>query len=256
MRVVPNSNFELYLQTVQFPELLQELRVQNVDALTEQIGHFTEKEAERRDEIISSYFGAKGIQRIIDYVSDCLLSPPRLIDNAEILDVGAGTGFFTIRIAQKLRRHLPKTSFYAMDITPAMLRVLVKKTTDIIPFLGTAENISASIKFARKHLEIPEKFDAAYSTLTLHHCLDMENVFRSLREVLKALGKAVIVDLCEHSFEEFQREMGDVHLGFQLKQIEEKASKYFPRVQIEKMSGIRCEQSGHSAELFIAYMTT
>lgn len=105
-------------------------------------------------------------------------------------------------------------------------------------------------------MEIPDRFHAAYSTLTLHHCLDIENVFRSLIEVLEARGKAVIVDLCEHSFEEFQRELGNTHLGFRLEEFEEKASKYFPRVQTKKMSGIRCEQSGRSAELFIAYMTT
>jgi len=71
-----------------------------------------------------------------------LLLPPRLIENAEIIDVGAGTGFFTIQIAQKLNQELPNTSFYAMDITPAMLWVLVKKTTGILPFLGTAETLT------------------------------------------------------------------------------------------------------------------
>jgi len=241
---------------VQFSKLLKDLGVQNVEALTEQIKHFTEKEAEKRDEILLSYFGAEGVQRMVNSIANCLLLPPRLIENAEILDVGAGTGFLTIKISQKLHKELPNASFYAMDITPAMLRVLVKKTTGILPFLGTAENVNASIKFARKHLEIPEKFDAVYSTLALHHCLDIENVFRSIREVLKADGKALIVDLCKHPFEEFKKEMGDIHLGFQPEQIKEKASKYFPRVQIEKMSGICCEQSSRSAELFIAYMIT
>jgi len=235
---------------------LKELGVQNVETLTAQIQHFTEKEAEKRDEIVLSYFGAEGVQRIVDSIANCLLLPPKLIENAEILDVGAGTGFFTIKISQKLHEELPNASFYAMDITPAMLRVLVKKTTGILPFLGTAENVNSSIKFARKHLEIPEKFDAVYSTLALHHCLDIENVFRSIREVLKADGKAVIVDLCKHPFEEFKKEMSDIHLGFQPEQIKEKAAKYFPTVQIEKMSGIYCEQSGRSAELFIAYMVT
>jgi ubiquinone/menaquinone biosynthesis C-methylase UbiE len=253
---VSDLTFERYLETVQFPKLLVDLGFQNVKAFTEQIKHFTEKEAEKRDEMVLSYFGVEGVQRIVNSIVNGLLSPPKLIENAEILDVGAGTGFFTIKIAQKLRKHLPKASFYAMDITPAMLRVLAKKTTGIFPFLGVAENVSASIKLARKHLKIPEKFDAVYSTLTLHHCLDIERVFRSIREVLKAHGKAVVVDLCEHPFEEFKREMGDIHLGFQPEQIKEKASRYFPKVQIEKMSGICCKSSGRSAELFIASMKT
>ena len=138
---MPNLSFEHYLQTVQFSKLLKELGVQNVETLTAQIQHFTEKEAEKRDEIVLSYFGAEGVQRIVNSVADCLLSPPRLTENAEILDVGAGTGFFTIRIARELRKHLSTASLFAMDITPAMLRVLAKKTTGILPFLGTAETL-------------------------------------------------------------------------------------------------------------------
>lgn len=61
----------------------------------------------------------------------------------------------------------------------------------------------------------------------LHHSLDIEKVFRSIHEVLRTDGKAVIVDLCEHSFEEFKREMGDIHRGFQPERAKEKASKYF-----------------------------
>jgi ubiquinone/menaquinone biosynthesis C-methylase UbiE len=253
---VSDLTFERFLQNVQFPKLLKDLGVQNVEALTEQIMHFTEKEAERRDEMVLSYFGAEGVQRIVDSITDCLFSLPRLIENSAILDVGAGTGFFTVKIAQRLHNELPNASFYAMDITPAMLKILSRKTTHIVPFLGIAENISASIGFARKHFEIPRKFDAVYSTLTLHHCLNIEKVFQSIHKVLKDNGKAVIVDLCRHPFEEFRKEMGDIHLGFQPEQVEEKASKYFPKVQVKKMSGICCESSGRSAELFVAYMTT
>jgi ubiquinone/menaquinone biosynthesis C-methylase UbiE len=115
----------------------------------EQIRHFTEKEAEKRDRIVLSYFDTNGVQRIVDSVVNRLLSPPRLKENAEILDVGAGTGFFTIKIAQKLGKDLSEASFYAMDITPAMLRVLARKTTQVIPFLGVAENINASVECLR-----------------------------------------------------------------------------------------------------------
>lgn len=251
-----NSSFERYLQTVQLSKLLKELDARNVETLTQQVRHFTETEAERREKIVLSYFGIEGVHRIVDSIADCLLSSPRLSVNAEILDVGAGTGYFTIKIAQKLRKNLAKASFYAMDVTPAMLRVLVRRTADILPFIGTVENVSASIRLAKKHLKIPERFDAVYSTLTLHHCLDTEKAFGSIHQVLKIPGKAVIVDLCEHSFEEFREEMGDVHLGFQPEETKEKASKFFRKVQMEKIPGIRCESSGRSAELFIAYMTT
>jgi ubiquinone/menaquinone biosynthesis C-methylase UbiE len=184
------------------------------------------------------------------------LAPPKLKSNAQILDVGAGSGLFTMRIARKLHKNLPETSFYAMDITPAMLKILAKKTSDIVPFLGVAENIVQSCRLASKHLSIPAKFDAIYSTLMLHHCLNVETVLKSMKNVLKTRGKAVVIDLKEHSFTEFREEMGDVHLGFKPEQIEKSAKNFFTKISIEKLPGICCSSSGRNAELFVTYMTT
>ncbi|MCW3992453.1 MAG: hypothetical protein NWE79_07070 [Candidatus Bathyarchaeota archaeon] len=49
--------------------------------------------------------------------------------------------------------------------------------------------------------------------------------------------------------------MGDIHLGFEPSLIEKDAKEFFSNVQIRRMSGIRCESSGRTAELFIAYLT-
>ena len=236
--------------------LLEKLEVSNLETLLEAIEHFTQKEAEKRDKILLSYFGEDGVNRIVNSICDRLLSPPRLKCNAQILDVGAGSGLFTVKIARNLHKTLPKTFFHAMDITPAMLQLLAKKTSNIIPFLGVAENITQSTKLARKYLNIPTKFDAVYSTLMFHHCLNIEGVFQSIRDILKTHGKAVIVDLCEHSFKEFKEEMGDIHLGFKPEQIEKSAKNFFTKVSIEKLPEISCSSSSRSAELLIAYMTT
>jgi len=142
-----------------------------------------------------------------------------------------------------------------MDITPAMLKVLAKKTSQVTPFLGVAENTRGSLEHARRYLKVPERFDAIFSTLMLHHCLDIEKVFQSVKEALDVHGKAVFIDLCKHSFKEFREEMGDVHLGFEPELIKKLAEKHFSRVQVKKMPGICCESSGRSAELFIAFMT-
>lgn len=88
----------------------------------------------------------------------------------------------------------------------------------------------------------------------LHHSVNPEKVFESLSKTLKKNGKAVILDLCEHKFEEFKTEMGDVHLGFNLDAIQKMAKTYFATVEIEKMSGINCSHSGRKAELFAASM--
>lgn len=238
-------------------KLLEELAVPNVKVVLKEIRHFTQKEAEKRDKILLSYFGEEGINLIVDSICNRLLAMPRLREDAEILDVGAGSGLFTIRVARKcVWNRLPKATFYAMDATPIMLRMLTRKTSAILPFLGIAENITKSAKLAQKHLRVPEKFDAIFSTLMLHHCLSVEKVFESMREALKTHGKVVVVDLCRHPFEEFRQEMGDVHLGFEPKQIEKDAEKLFNQVYVEKLPGICCSSSGRCAELFIAYMTT
>jgi len=249
------STFENYLKGIELQKLLEELRVPRVEKLMEEVKHFTEREAERRDKIVLGYFGEDGVERIVDSVVRCLLSPPKLGEKAKVLDVGAGSGFFTVRVVDKLRQHLPKVSFYAMDITPTMLRTLARKTSEITPFLGVAENIRGSVFHARKYLKIPEKFDAIFSTLMLHHCLDTERVFKSAREALEVCGKVVVVDLCKHPFEEFREEMRDIHLGFEPEMLKEIAAKHFSKVRVEKMSGIRCKSSGRSAELLIALMT-
>jgi len=244
-----------YLKDIELQKLLEELGVPNVEKPIEEVKHFTEREAEKRDKIVLSYFGEEGVKRIVESIIRCLLSPPKLKENAKVLDVGAGSGFFTMAVVEKLRQHLPEASFYAMDITPAMLRVLARKTSQVTPFLGVAENIRGSLEHARRCLKVPERFDATFSTLMLHHCPDIEKVFQSVKEALDIHGKAVFIDLCKHSLKEFREEMGDVHLGFEPELIKKLAEKHFSRVQVEKMLGICCESSGRSAELFITFMT-
>jgi len=138
-----------------------------------------------------------------------------------------------------------------MDVTPAMLKVLTRKISNIMPFLGIAENIPGSIKQAQKYLLVPDKYDAVISTLTLHHCLDIAKVFEGINDVLEENGKAVIVDLYEHSIEEFRKEMGDVHLGFNPSAVRTLAEKFFSEVYVKKIPGMCCECSGRSTELFL-----
>jgi len=248
------TNLETYVKTLQLEHFFKKLGVSNPETLAKEVEHFTTKEAEKRDKIIMDYFGESGVNRIVSTIAKLLLASPRLPANAKVLDVGAGSGFFTVKIAEKIHARLPKVSFYAMDITPAMLLSLAKKKAKITPFLGVAENIQGSIKEARKLFKIPHKFDAIFSTLMLHHSTQPEKVFKSLKEALKKNGKAMVVDLCGHGFKEFKTEMGDVHLGFKPEDIYKLARKHFSDVKVEKLPGICCECSGRSAEIFVAFM--
>jgi ubiquinone/menaquinone biosynthesis C-methylase UbiE len=249
---LPKSTLRDYLKTINLPNLLAELGAQDTELLAKEIRHFTEKEAKKRDKIVLGYFGEKGIKQIVDTVAAKLNSPPKLKQTAKILDVGAGSGFFTTRIASKLKKLLPYATFHAMDATPAMLLAIARKKEGITPFFGISENIAGSIRKAREYATIPDQFDAVFSTLMLHHCTDIDNVFKSVQRALKPAGKAVIIDMCTHSFTEFRDEMGDVHLGFDPDQIEKAAEKVFSKVTVEKLPGICCSSSGRCAELFVA----
>jgi len=245
---------EKYLETANLHGLLTELDAQNICVLVEEIRRFTEKEAEKRDKIVLSYFGEQGVKQIVDAIATRVTMGTKLKKNAKILDMGAGSGFFTIRVAHRLKAQLPKASFYAMDATPAMLLALTKKTHMVTPFFGIAENIAGSIKNAETYATVPEHFDAVFSTLMLHHCPEINKVFQSVRKVLKPTGRAVIVDLCTHPFTEFREEMGDLHLGFDPEDVRKNARKVFSKVSVEKLLGICCQSSGRCAELFIATM--
>jgi SAM-dependent methyltransferase len=249
---LPKPTLSDYLETANLPNVLTELGAQDPESLAKEIHHFTEKEATKRDKIIIGYFSKDGIEQIVDTVATKLDSRPKLRQTAKILDVGAGSGFFTARILSNLKKNLPHISFYAMDATPAMLLAMARKKVAITPFFGIAENISGSIQKAKEYATIPERFDAVFSTLMLHHCTDMDRVFRSVREALKPDGKAVIIDMCAHTFTEFRDEMGDVHLGFDPEQIKKTAEKVFSKVTVEKLPGIYCSSSGRSAELSVA----
>jgi SAM-dependent methyltransferase len=245
---------ERYLEHVRLRELFDRLGAEDAEVLAENVQHFTVKEAEKRDQIALGYFGSNGVDRIVNRVVELLLAPPTLESDATALDVGAGSGFFTARIAEKVRAKLPWASFFAMDLTPAMLQSLAKKKTDIAAFIGLAENIAGSLAEARKHFAVPERFDAVFSTLMLHHSGQPEKVFESIGHVLNRGGRAVIVDMCRHGFGEFRTEMGDVHLGFEPEAVRKMAEAHFTAVSVEKLPGIRCESSGRVAEIFAASM--
>lgn len=245
------KRLEEYLNIKTVSELIATLDIPNPALLKEEIHHFSEREVDQRDKIVQNYFGEEDITRITNAFVETFLSSSSLPENPQVLDVGAGSGFFTVRVKEKFQQRVPQASFYAMDLTPAMLRNLAKKNADIVPFLGAAEDLSGSLSFARNYLEMPSNFDIIFSTLTLHHCKAIEPVFQSFKEVLSPKGMVVLLDLCKHQFEEFQEEMGDIHLGFDVDKLKRIAESKFSFVKLEQMPGICCTSSGRSAELFL-----
>lgn len=249
-----SSSFIEYVNNINLKEFFSKLDALNAAALAENVRHFTTKEGDKRDSIVCTYFGEVGVNRIVDAIVERLLAPPALRIGSKVLDVGAGSGFFTTRIAQKILCQVADVGFYAIDVTPAMLLALANKSAAITPFLGIAENIRGSMQEAKAYAVMPDNFDAVFSTLMLHHSVNPEKVFESISKVLAENGKAVVLDLCEHKFEEFKSEMGDLHSGFRLSDIQKMAETFFLEVKIEKIHEIGCTCSGRTAEIFAATM--
>jgi ubiquinone/menaquinone biosynthesis C-methylase UbiE len=247
-----SDNLQKYFTNVKPEEFFRKLKADDPQTLANVVEHFTMKEAEKRDAITLGYFGEEGAKRIVAAVTERLT--PSLQSGSKVLDAGAGTGFFTAKIAQAVNSKIPNVSFYAMDATQVMLLTLQKKHAEITPFWGIAENILGSLIEARAYVQVPDRFDAAFSTLMLHHSAKPEKVFSSIKKILAPNGTAVILDLCEHKFEEFRTELADVHLGFKLEYVKALAEAEFSNVQIAKIPGICCSSSGRSAEIFVASM--
>jgi ubiquinone/menaquinone biosynthesis C-methylase UbiE len=242
---------------IDMKSFLKDLKVSNLETLEEATRYFAEKEALARSQILRGYFGERGINTIIETTAKELKV---LQEGSNILDIGAGTGFFAIAIKRRLGKEL---NFYAMDATQAMLLAGFKdmERDRIVPFLGVAEQIKESIKlsnlyYERLKVKIPSIYQGVLSILTLHHCEDIDKVFESIHSVMDRGTSCIIIDLCEHPFTEFKEEMGDIHLGFNLDWIKEKAAKVFREVKVKRLPGIKCKESGRAAELFVALMKT
>jgi SAM-dependent methyltransferase len=235
--------------------ILSKLDSEERNRMEAQIRHFTMNEAQKRDEIVLGYFGAGGIAAIAETVANAVIGGSRG-DVLDVLDVGSGVGTFTVPIMDAVKSAMPRTAFYATDLTPAMLEVLTERRSEIKSFVGMAEDLGGSLKMARKRLRLPPSFDVLISTLALHHFPDTRRVLKSMSGVLKERGRAYLVDMCRHGFSEFREEMGDIHLGFDLQELKGLAEEVFDGVEVRKLpSTCRCSDTGRSADLFLAEMS-
>src|SRR5207244_10291425 len=95
-----------------------------------------------------------------------------------VADIGAGTGYFTIRIAHMT----PGGRVYAVDIEPDMIqhlavRARLEKLQNVTPLLGEPNDPM-----------LPDPVDLALLVDTYHHIGDREAYFRRLKRHLKPAG--------------------------------------------------------------------
>lgn len=101
-----------------------------------------------------------------------------------VADVGAGTGYFSVKIAKRV----PSGKVFAVDVEGDMVRYLKERATregltNLVAVQSTADDP-----------KIPEPVDVVLVVDTLHHIGAREAYFKKLRASLRPGGRVVIVD--------------------------------------------------------------
>jgi ubiquinone/menaquinone biosynthesis C-methylase UbiE len=101
-----------------------------------------------------------------------------------VADIGAGTGYFTVRLAKSDAK--PKV--YAVDIEPSMVNYLKDRAAK------EGLNNVVAVQAAAETPNLPEPVDVVLLVDTFHHIGGREVYFRNLAKSLKPGGKVAIID--------------------------------------------------------------
>ena len=107
-----------------------------------------------------------------------------LAPDATVADIGAGTGYFAVRLAHLV----PNGRVYAVDIETEMVKHLALRAAR----QGLANVIA--VRGAPDDPRLPGKVDLALLVDTYHHIEDREAYFAKLRTLLKPEGRIAVID--------------------------------------------------------------
>ncbi|MFB3429430.1 MAG: ArsR/SmtB family transcription factor [Phycisphaerales bacterium] len=125
------------------------------------------------------------------------LLPPDWI----VADLGCGTG----NAAELLSRHVDRV--IAIDQSEPMLEAARLR-------LSGCGNVECRVGDL-SDLPLPDRsVDATTCVLVLHHIADPGEAIREMARVLKPGGTALVLDMLEHTHEDYRHTMGHTHLGF------------------------------------------
>jgi ubiquinone/menaquinone biosynthesis C-methylase UbiE len=113
----------------------------------------------------------------------------KLAPDAAVADIGAGTGYFAVRLAHMVS----KGQVYAVDIEPDMVKYLTERAhksglQNLTPVLGKPDDPM-----------LPAKVDLALMVDTYHHVGDRVAYFKRVAGKLKPGGAVAIIDFTKES---------------------------------------------------------
>src|SRR3974377_1764471 len=125
-----------------------------------------------------------------DPARDAWQKPNEVLDalhlerTSPVADLGAGTGYFSVRIAKRV----PEGKLFAVDIEPDMLRYLREREHHdnldvIVPILASVDSAN-----------LPEPVDLVLVVDTYHHIDNRIAYFAKLKTSLRPNGRLAIVD--------------------------------------------------------------
>ena len=137
------------------------------------------------------FAGAEGWARVFDDPARDQWQKPqqviealRLAPDAVVADIGAGTGYFTMRLAQAV----PGGRVIAADVEPDMVRYVEQRARQME--LANVTAVLASADDPR----LPAAVDCVLLANTYHHIGDREAYFRRLAALLKPGATVAIID--------------------------------------------------------------
>ena len=108
----------------------------------------------------------------------------KLSTDATVADIGAGTGYFAVRLA----RAVPKGRVFAVDAEPDMVRYLGERARRE----GLANLVP--VQAEPNDPKLPAPVDVVLVVNTYHHIAGRVEYFRRLRASLKPGGRVAIID--------------------------------------------------------------
>ena len=137
---------------------------------------------------VMSYKGADWLERTTraqEERADLSVARLPLSPNASVADIGAGSGYFSRRIAQRI----PDGTVFAVDIQPEMLAILEQNSAaagikNIRPILAAEKSLNLA----------PESIDLALFVDVYHELSWPREIMLDLVEALKADGKVVLLE--------------------------------------------------------------